>query len=273
MKHNKKRNTAFLYECLIKELTKSIVRKDESKKAKVLSIIKENFNTKSTLKHDLELYKQLIETKCQDPVKAKRFIFEVKKDWEELDRKTIFNEQTKLIKQINEHLDPKVFSCFVENYRDIATVGSFLQSKGLKAKQRIVSEDRMVGLLSDETTETKDLKHIDNLTYNTFVEKFNESYKHSLREEQRLLLTNYITSFSDNGLSLKVYMNEEVGRLKEKINTLLVNSSFSDDYNQKFNKILNKLEDFSTRKIDETMVKDTFYIQDLLSEVTRNAKD
>ena len=100
-----------------------------------------------------------------------------------------------------------------------------------------------------------------------------DRYKHSLRDEQRLLLTNYITSFSDNGLSLKVYMNEEVGRLKQKINTLLVNSTFSDDYNQKFNKILDKLDGFSSRKIDETMVKDTFYIQDLLSEVTRNAQD
>jgi len=273
MKHNKKRNTAFLYECLIKELTKSIVRKDESKKAKVLSIIKENFNNGSILGQDLELYKQLMETKCQDPVKAKRFISEVKKDWEDLDRKIVFNKQTNLIKQINEHLDPKVFSCFVDNYRDIATVGSYFQSGKLKAKSRIISEDRMMQLVSTETPAVKDLKHIDNLTYNTFVEKFNESYKHSLRDEQRLLLTNYITSFSDNGLSLKVYMNEEVGRLKQKINTLLVNSTFSDDYNQKFNKILDKLNGFSSRKIDETMVKDTFYIQDLLSEVTRNAQD
>ena len=32
MKHNKKRNTAFLYESLIKELTKAIVRKQEEKK-------------------------------------------------------------------------------------------------------------------------------------------------------------------------------------------------------------------------------------------------
>ena len=36
MKHNKKRNTAFLYECLIKELTKSIVRKDETRKQKII---------------------------------------------------------------------------------------------------------------------------------------------------------------------------------------------------------------------------------------------
>jgi hypothetical protein len=28
MKHNKKRNTAFLYECLIRELTKAIIKED-----------------------------------------------------------------------------------------------------------------------------------------------------------------------------------------------------------------------------------------------------
>jgi len=36
MKHNKKRNTAFLYECLIKELTKTIVRKEIDKKEKIV---------------------------------------------------------------------------------------------------------------------------------------------------------------------------------------------------------------------------------------------
>ena len=37
MKHNKKRNTAYLYECLVKELTKAIVRKDSDKKSKIVT--------------------------------------------------------------------------------------------------------------------------------------------------------------------------------------------------------------------------------------------
>ncbi len=273
MRHNKKRNTAFLYECLIKEITKAIVRKDAHKKDKVLSIMKEHFHKGSLLSEDLQLYKQLLETKLSKEKNARRFSLEVRKDWDNLPRKEIFNLQTNLIKQINECLDPKVFSCFVENYRDLATVGSFLQSSDLKAKQRILSEDRVVSLLSKSETEENEMKHIDNLTYNTFVERFNKSYRHSLREEQRALLTNYITSFSDNGLGLKTYMNEEVGRLKRKINTLLVNSTFSDDYKAKFGKILEKLDSFSMKKIDESMVKDTFYIQDLIAEVSKNAEN
>ena len=34
MKHNKKRNTAFLYECLIRELTKAILKEDKQGQTK-----------------------------------------------------------------------------------------------------------------------------------------------------------------------------------------------------------------------------------------------
>ena len=44
MKHNKKRNTAFLYECLIKELTKAIVREDKKRQTITKNILKEFSN-------------------------------------------------------------------------------------------------------------------------------------------------------------------------------------------------------------------------------------
>ena len=47
MKHNKKRNTAFIFEVLIRELTKSIVEKNDKQKKIIISLIKENFKNKS----------------------------------------------------------------------------------------------------------------------------------------------------------------------------------------------------------------------------------
>jgi hypothetical protein len=273
MKHNKKRNTAFLYECLIKELTKTIVRKDNPNKVKVISIIKEFFAKNSPLQEDLQLYKQLLETKGAKDKYARRLMVEVRKDWETLNRKKVFNLQTSLIKQINETLTPESFKNFIDNYRDIATVGLFLQSSDLKAKQRIVTEDRMFQMVAGKTAVTKDLKHIDNLTYNTFVNKFNETYKHSLRNEQRTLLTNYIISFSDNGLGLKVFMNEELGRLKREMQLIIESPTASDVYKQRGNKVLEKLEQFAETPISEDMVKDIFYIQDLIGEINKNANN
>ena len=47
MKHNKKRNTAFLYECLVKELTKAIVREDKKRQFITKKVIKQFFNKNS----------------------------------------------------------------------------------------------------------------------------------------------------------------------------------------------------------------------------------
>ena len=43
IKHNKKRNTAFVYEALIKEATEAIVKNDLEKKQKIVKIIKNYF--------------------------------------------------------------------------------------------------------------------------------------------------------------------------------------------------------------------------------------
>ncbi len=56
LKHNKKRNTAFLFESLTKELTKAIVNKDEKTKNIILSIMKEHFKKGSTLAKELDVY-------------------------------------------------------------------------------------------------------------------------------------------------------------------------------------------------------------------------
>ena len=97
MKHNKKRNTAFLYESLIKELTKSIIRKDSKTKSQVIEIIKKYFNVNSELKKDLNCYVTLLETTTDNHEYAARLMFEVKRDYNKLNRKEIFNLQTKVI--------------------------------------------------------------------------------------------------------------------------------------------------------------------------------
>ena len=63
LKHNKKRNTAFLFESLTKELTKAIVNKDEATKQVILSIMKEHFKKGSILAKELDVYKSLYETR------------------------------------------------------------------------------------------------------------------------------------------------------------------------------------------------------------------
>jgi len=267
MKHNKKRNTAFLYESLVKELTKAVVRQQEARKAKIVSIIKENFKNNSPLSKDLELYKSILENKDKMTKDfTDRFLVETKKDYNAIDRKSVFNAQTKVITQINQQLGSDVFKNFVPNYKDIATVGAWFQDNISNAKSRLIVETKVKSLLVPSETLEKEMKHIDNLTYKTFVGKFNDTYRNSLKENQKKLLTNYIVSFSDNGLGLKAFVNEEVGSLKKKLSKKLSEKQDVSE-KEKLKKVINVLESFGKAPLDEKLVKKLFYIQDLMEEI------
>ena len=262
MKHNKKRNTAFLYEVLIKEYTKAIVRKEKEKKKQCLLILKEFFSG-TILKKEKDLINTIIETKDVPNEVGEKFLFEIKRNYNSLDKKEIFNVQTKLIKKINETLSKDVFSNFVSNFKEIASSWQFLNSDKIDdPMSRVLLEEKMIKLISSSTKPKEEMKHVDNLTYKMFTKRFNDTYKNSLRENQKILLTNYITSFSDNGLGLKCFLNEEIGRLKKEIS-----ENKNDSYSDKMTQVYEKLESFSKTPITEEVVKEVFYIQDLVYEV------
>jgi len=272
MKHNKKRNTAFLYESLITELTKSIVKKDDVKKKTIIEIIKKYFSSGSSLKEELNLYRTILESEAMKIDFSKKLIVELKKDFESLDRKEIFNSQTKLINEMNKSFSNSIFANFISNYKNIASVGQFYNSTGLDAKRRLIVEEKVLGILTTKKESKEEaMKHIDNLTYKTFTKTFNETYDKTLRPEQKDLLTNYITSFSDNGLGLKSFLNEEIGRLKQKVQECMTQDKIKNNksYLDNTNRISKKLESYKDRKITEEIVKEVFYIQDLVSEVLK----
>ena len=269
MKHNKKRNTAFLYECLIRELTKAIVQENKSKQTKVKDLLREFFLKGKALKAELDIYKSLMETKDVDEDFSRRLLHESKLDFTKLDRKEVFNEQTSLINKINKALGAATFANFVPNYKDLATLGLFFQNDNLKAKKRMMLETKMVSFLTRKEQSHTEMKPVDQLEFKMFVKRFNQTYQHSLLKEQKELLSNFIVSFSDNGLGLKSYLNDEIGRLKESVTNEIVEGSNSA-LNENFKKVKAKLDSYTKTPLTQEIVEEIFYIQDLLAEVKRN---
>jgi len=270
MKHNKKRNTAFLYECLIKELTKAIVREDKKRQIITKKVIKEFFNKNSELRKELILYNSLLDSKSLNESFSRRLLEETKKDFYGLNRKKIFNSQTNLINAMNQKLGHNVFSNFIPNYKDIASVGLYFHNNSLGPKKRIMLERNLIRFLSREDKILTELKHLDNLEYRTFVNKFNTTYETTLRKEQKDLLTNYIVSFSDNGVGLKGFLNEEIGRLKRAVQQHIIEKPMGSN-EENFKKVKAKLDDYAKKPINHQMIEEVFYIQDLIAEVSRNA--
>tara|TARA_R110000824_G_scaffold50734_3_gene141453 strand:+ start:1941 stop:2768 length:828 start_codon:yes stop_codon:yes gene_type:complete len=271
LKHNKKRNTAFVYEALVREVAKAVVRKDEKRKNLIVKIIKENFSSNNILAKELQLYKTLEETRNLDVYTAERLIKEARTDYHKLDKDEMFKGQTKLISVINKNLTSEVFSNFVPNYKNLATIAQVFGTDA-NTKERVLLERKLLGTMvmkEGAPVKSKNMPHIDGLVYKTFVKKFNEKYDKELLPEQKQLLNYFLTSFTDNGVEFKMFLSEEVGRLKDSISSTLKedDSNIDDDMRNKTKLVLEKLEEFKKTKIDENMVKGVLKIQSLASEV------
>jgi hypothetical protein len=273
LKHNKKRNTAFVYEALVRELTKSIVKKNKNKQSKIVSILKEHFNTGSELNKELDLYKSIYETREVEKRAAEKIVVEAKEKYVDLNRKTLFQEQSALINKINRTLSKNLFNNFVPNYKSIASVYSIFQ-KTLPIKDRVLLEENIIEQMSEScTTSNQDIKQpIDNLVYGSFVNKFNEEYSESLSESQKGLLVKYISSFSDNGIELKFFLNEEVGRLKAGLKKCKESSAVSsdNDLKEKIDKVYSILEGYQEKEIDTDLLEVVLKTQNLIEEINKN---
>ena len=270
IKHNKKRNTAFVYEALIRELTKAVIKEDMDRKQMVASVIKEHFAKGSELKKELEIYQGVVDTKGLEEPIIQKILSEARIDFEKLNQDRIFAEQSRLINTINKALGVQVYDNFVPNYKDLATVYSIF-NKSTPAKNRVLLEQKLVdtnSVTSDNKSST--IKEpIDNLVYKSFVKRFNDKYHTSLNESQKSLVTKFVTSFADDGLELKMFMNEEVGSLKSDLNSF-VETSEDKDLSDRIAKVVGVLEEMKDKQVDVGMVETVLKIQQLKQEIIEN---
>ena len=116
-RHNKKRNTAFLYEILVREAAKTVITKNFKRKAQIISLIKEHFGKETEMAKEIELYNTLRQSDKMEEYVAEKLIQEAKKEHEQLNHDRIFFEQSTLISKINKILSKNVFSNFIPNYK------------------------------------------------------------------------------------------------------------------------------------------------------------
>ena len=268
-RHNKKRNTAFIYEALVRELTKCIVAKNEERRGIVVALVREHFAKGTLLRQELELYKALYETEGLEPHMCEKLIYEVKRSHNGLDKEGVFKEQTDLINKINKMLSKNVFGNFVPNYKSLATIAQIL-NPDVSVKHRVLLENTLAQALSAAPEAAKkEMAPMDNLVYKTFVKKFNEQYSGKLLEGQETLLGKYIASFHDDGVELKIFLNEELSRLREVLSASLADEELKQDLTllENANKVLTILDNYRQAEIDAPMIEQILKIQSLVEEL------
>jgi hypothetical protein len=227
IKHSKFKNTGFIFELLVRQVTSEILASNKSVAEKIL---KEFFNSKKELSKELKLYQYLINEKYNSEAKAEKFIDTICEARKRLDEKKLTKEKYNLVKQIKEtyNIDDFIKSP-ISNYKTLASIykvfevvttdeqyeptdivssrftiaeniiNTSIQNKDAKIKDAVLEEYRK---------QDEDLRVI---TYKLLVENFNKKYK-NLTEEQKVLLREYINNINNTG-KLNLYVSEQVSKV------------------------------------------------------------
>jgi hypothetical protein len=261
-RHNKKRNTAFIYEALVREMTKAVVEGDATSKNNVVFVLKKHFKKDSILKKELELYRTLSLNEELELEFATKLLEEAKRQYNLFDKSKIFDAQSALIKDINRLFSGNVFANFIPDYKKLATAYQVFNNSSTP-KDKLMLEEGIIKKMSSKEAVLDDRKvPSNNLVYKMFVEKYNQQYKDSLLKEQKELLNKYITSFADSGIELKIYLNEEISRLRESL------KSTTKSY-KNTEKVLETIDNFKQSEINSSMVEKILKIQSLSEEIQK----
>jgi len=266
-KHNKKRNSAFLYEILVQELTKSIIEDDVELKKKITQLVKESFAPGSMMYRELKLFKTISQTRGAGVLTAEKIMNEVKIRHKDIDKKQLVSEQNKLTRKIRKILSDDVFSNFVPSYKDLASIGQIFNQR-ISVKSKILLENEVVKNMT-LLTEDQEMVPMDNIIYKSFAKRFNNEYGGKLLPEQKVLLNKFVTSFYNNGLELSAYLNDEIGRLKEDLSDALKKDILLSDSEMTENakNVVDLLESYKSQPPCQKMVVEVIKIQELVKEI------
>ena len=240
IKHSKFKNTGFLFELLVRQITAEVMSSSKSVAEKLL---KEHFNSKQELSKELKLYQYLINEKYNSESKAEQFINTILEARKKIDEKKLTKEKYNLIKEIKEtyNLDEFIKSP-ISNYKTLASIykifetvitdtqyeptdivsarftiaeniiNSSIQNKDIKLKDAVLEEYRK---------QDDDLRAV---SYKLLVESFNNKYS-NLTNDQKGLLREYINNINNTG-KLSEYVSNEVTKLVDGLKE--VGSKISD---------------------------------------------
>jgi hypothetical protein len=227
IKHSKFKNTGFIFELLVRQVTSEILASNKSVAEKIL---KEFFNSKKELSKELKLYQYLINEKYNSESKAEKFIDTICEARKRLDEKKLTKEKYNLVKQIKEtyNIDDFIKSP-ISNYKTLASIYKIFEvvttDEQYEPTDIVSSRFTITENIINTSIQNKDVKIKDAvleeyrkqdedfrvITYKLLVENFNKKYK-NLTEEQKVLLREYINNINNTG-KLNLYVSGEVSKV------------------------------------------------------------
>ena len=240
IKHSKFRNTGFLFELLVRQVTSDILN---NRKGIAEGLLKKYFNSKTELSNELKLYQFIVSERYNNENRAERFVDAVVESRAKLDEKKILKEKYNLIKEIKDNYSIEDFlRSQIPNYKVLASVYKIFEYKvnvgqnydpkdfvntKFTLVEHLIGKTPSTKTLSESTIQTdlrKEDKEIQLLSYKMLIDSFNKKYN-NLNDKQKGLLKEYINSFT-NSDNLKNHVVTEVKTLIKEFK--LISSKVTD---------------------------------------------
>ena len=286
IKHSKFKNTGFIFELLVRQVTAEIMSADKSIAEKIL---KEYFNSKKELSKELKLYQYLIQEKYNSEAKAEKFIDTILEARKRLDEKKIVKEKYNLIKTIKEsyNLDEFIKSP-ISNYKTLASIYKIFETissteqfdpTDIVSSRFTIAESIINTSIQNKDQKIKDAvieeykkqdENLRALSYKFLVENFNKKYK-NLSDEQKSLLREYINNINNTG-KLSEYVSNEVSNIISNLKE--VGSKITDKITKiKLAETISNLKKIkSVKKIKEEHLSAMMMTYELLNELKDKSK-
>ena len=233
LKHSKYKNTAILFEMLVRKLTSETMTSD---KTVTVDIIKKYFGKNTTLSKELQLYNSLIKEKIESEAKALDFIRSCKNAHSKLNKSALRRQRYNLVKEISENFDfNKISKIRINNYKELASIYKLFEYNDAdNPKELLECKSSIVDHLNGKSEITLKLspllekykkydKDVRLLTYKLLVDKFNTKYS-NLDENQKDILNKYITHVNDSE-SIKSHLELIIPKIKKELNFIPTKST------------------------------------------------
>ncbi len=286
IKHSKFKNTGFIFELLVRQITSEIMSSNKSVAEKIL---KEHFNGKKELSKELKLYQYLINERYNSESKAEQFINTILEARKRLDEKKLTKEKYNLIKEIKETygLDEFIKSP-ISNYKTLASIYKIFETvtsteqfdpTDIVSSRFTIAENIINTSIQNKDSKMKDAvleeyrkqdEDLRAVSYKLLVESFNNKYK-NLSSEQKGLLKEYINNINNTG-KLNDYVSNEVSTLIQNLKE--VGSKINDKVTQiKLAETIANIKKIkSAKKIREQHLSAMMMTYELLSELKNSLK-
>lgn len=256
--HNKKRNTALLYEFLIRTVSTALVEGDKKTSATALKILKKFFRPGTQLYKEFRLFNSLVKTTVTSDGVSSSIITEARSAATTIDMATLDREKSQLIRSINYLIkNENFFDQPVSEYKMYATIQTLMNEwrkrPGTANIDTIAKYEQSLRdwLLSEkkgaEHTISDDSPGTSRLLMKVMMKKLNEKYSSTLNSDQKEIIRSYAFSAAKDDKSTIVKKLTEVRNNLAKS----IDSYVSDNPENKF--VIDKMTSVKSRMLSESL--------------------